>query len=40
MNQESFLSIRQVQKSFGPVTVVQEFNLDVAQGEFVSFLGP
>ncbi len=37
---EPFLSIRNVQKSFGTVTVVQDFSLDVAAGEFVSFLGP
>ena len=35
-----FLSIQQVRKSFGATTVVQEFDLDVNQGEFVSFLGP
>jgi putative spermidine/putrescine transport system ATP-binding protein len=37
---DSFLSVRQVRKVFGPTVVVQEFNLDVRQGEFVSFLGP
>ena len=37
---DSFLSIQHVNKSFGDVTVVQDFNLDVAPGEFVSFLGP
>ena len=37
---ESFLSIRSVRKSFGATTVVQDFNLDVAPGEFISFLGP
>ncbi|RST85836.1 ABC transporter ATP-binding protein [Aquibium carbonis] len=37
---DQFLSIRQVRKAFGPTVVVQEFNLDVKQGEFVSFLGP
>ena len=35
-----FLSIQKVRKSFGATTVVQEFDLDVNQGEFVSFLGP
>ncbi|MEO9341194.1 ABC transporter ATP-binding protein [Mesorhizobium sp. SB112] len=35
-----FLSIQGVQKSFGTTTVVQDFNLDVDAGEFVSFLGP
>ena len=37
---EPFLKIEHVRKSFGPTTVVQDFNLDVAAGEFVSFLGP
>ncbi|TKB79737.1 MAG: ATP-binding cassette domain-containing protein, partial [Mesorhizobium sp.] len=37
---EPFLSIQHVRKSFGPITVVQDFNLDVEPGEFVSFLGP
>jgi len=37
---EPFLSIRNIQKSFGSTTVVQDFNLDVEAGEFVSFLGP
>ena len=36
----SFLSIQRVKKSFGDLTVVQDFNLDVGTGEFVSFLGP
>jgi len=35
-----FLSIQHVKKSFGDVTVVQDFNLDAEPGEFVSFLGP
>ena len=37
---EPFLSIRQVRKDFGATTVVKDFSLDVAEGEFVSFLGP
>ncbi len=37
---ETFLSIRGVQKSYGPNVVVQDFNLDIGRGEFVSFLGP
>ena len=37
---EPFLSIQHVKKSFGDLTVVQDFNLDAAPGEFVSFLGP
>ena len=32
--------IQHVRKSFGTTTVVQDFNLDVEPGEFVSFLGP
>jgi putative spermidine/putrescine transport system ATP-binding protein len=37
---DPFLSIRQIRKSFGTTTVVEDFNLDVGRGEFVSFLGP
>ncbi|HEY4192967.1 MAG TPA: ABC transporter ATP-binding protein, partial [Mesorhizobium sp.] len=37
---EPFLSIQHVNKSYGSNTVVQDFNLDVQAGEFVSFLGP
>jgi putative spermidine/putrescine transport system ATP-binding protein len=37
---EPFLSIQNVRKSFGPMTVVRDFNLEVAPGEFVSLLGP
>jgi putative spermidine/putrescine transport system ATP-binding protein len=37
---DSFLSIQGVKKSFADLTVVQDFNLDVGAGEFVSFLGP
>ena len=37
---DSFLSIQRVKKSFGDATVVQDFNLDVGTGEFISFLGP
>jgi putative spermidine/putrescine transport system ATP-binding protein len=37
---EPFLKIEHVRKSFGPATVVQDFNLNIEPGEFVSFLGP
>ncbi len=36
----SFLSVRGVRKSFGPVTAVQDFSLEAERGEFVSLLGP
>ena len=36
----SFLTLRSVKKDFGANTVVQDFNLSVDKGEFVSFLGP
>jgi putative spermidine/putrescine transport system ATP-binding protein len=36
----SFLELDRVGKSFGPNTAVEEFNLAVNKGEFVSFLGP
>ncbi|MFU0505403.1 ABC transporter ATP-binding protein [Pseudaminobacter sp. NGMCC 1.201702] len=37
---ETFLSIQGVRKAFGATVVVKDFNLDVAPGEFISFLGP
>jgi len=37
---ETFLSIQNVRKAFGATTVVQDFNLNIDKGEFVSFLGP
>ncbi|MBB3975400.1 putative spermidine/putrescine transport system ATP-binding protein [Rhizobium azooxidifex] len=36
----SFLSLSHIQKSFGPVQVVSDFNMEIEKGEFVSFLGP
>ena len=37
----AFLTLTSVQKLFpGGVAAVEDFNLDVARGEFVSFLGP
>ncbi|KAB6716455.1 MULTISPECIES: ABC transporter ATP-binding protein [Roseobacteraceae] len=36
----SFLTLKNITKSFGPNTVVRDFDLNVASGEFVSFLGP
>ncbi|HNG94863.1 MAG TPA: spermidine/putrescine ABC transporter ATP-binding protein, partial [Acidobacteriota bacterium] len=35
----SYLSISQVTKQFGDTVVVDDFNLDIEKGEFVSFLG-
>src|SRR5262249_7532830 len=29
-----------LKKSFGPTTVVHDFNLNIEKGEFISFLGP
>ena len=34
------ISLQGVNKSFGNVTVVEDFNLDITKGEFVTFLGP
>jgi putative spermidine/putrescine transport system ATP-binding protein len=34
------LKLTNISKEFGGTIVVQDFNLDVQQGEFVSFLGP
>ncbi len=36
----AFLEIENLRKSFGPLTVVQQFDLAIQRGEFVSFLGP
>ncbi|PHP64776.1 spermidine/putrescine ABC transporter ATP-binding protein [Zhengella mangrovi] len=36
----TFLRIDHLEKSFGANRVVKDFNLDVAQGEFISLLGP
>ncbi|CAN7326286.1 ABC transporter ATP-binding protein [Pararhizobium sp. LjRoot235] len=36
----SFLKLTGIQKSFGPVQVVKDFDMAIEKGEFVSFLGP
>ncbi len=36
----SFLELTNINKLFGQVAAVQDFNLQVERGEFVSFLGP
>ncbi|MGC9448509.1 ABC transporter ATP-binding protein [Cereibacter johrii] len=36
----AFLEIARLEKSFGPLRVVRDFNLSVEQGEFISLLGP
>jgi putative spermidine/putrescine transport system ATP-binding protein len=36
----AFLEIENLRKSYGPQTVVQNFELAVERGEFISFLGP
>jgi len=36
----SFISFRNVSKRYGSVTVVDNLNLDIEKGEFVSLLGP
>lgn len=36
----SFLTLTNIQKSFGPVQVVHGFDMSIEKGEFVSFLGP
>lgn len=35
-----FLEIRGIRKQYGPVVAVQDVNLEVAKGEFMTFLGP
>ncbi|MBS29151.1 MAG: Fe3+/spermidine/putrescine ABC transporter ATP-binding protein [Alphaproteobacteria bacterium] len=39
-NPEIKVSIEHLYKSFGAETAVKDFNLDIAQGEFVTLLGP
>jgi multiple sugar transport system ATP-binding protein len=36
----SFLQLKQVEKNFGPVSVIKGIDLDVRQGEFIVFVGP
>ena len=36
----SYLSLSNITKQFGDSVVVDDFNLDIEKGEFVSFLGP
>ncbi len=36
----SFLTLTEINKTFGANTVVKSFDLDVKKGEFISFLGP
>lgn len=37
---EAFLSIRGLRKVYGPVTAIKNVTMDVAEGEFMTFLGP
>ena len=37
---QAYLSIRNIAKTYGAVTAVEDVSLDVAEGEFVTFLGP
>ncbi|MXN52844.1 ATP-binding cassette domain-containing protein [Shinella sp. AETb1-6] len=37
---QPFLSIRGIRKSYGPVTAVKNVSMDIAEGEFMTFLGP
>ena len=36
----SYIQIQSLEKRFGSVAAVQQFNLEVEQGEMVAFLGP
>ena len=37
---EAFLSIRGIRKVYGVVTAVKNVTMDIAEGEFMTFLGP
>jgi putative spermidine/putrescine transport system ATP-binding protein len=37
---QTFLSIRGIRKSYGSVTAVKNVSMDIAEGEFMTFLGP
>ena len=37
---QPFLSIQGIEKKYGAVTAVADVSLDIAEGEFVTFLGP
>jgi putative spermidine/putrescine transport system ATP-binding protein len=37
---QPFLSIRGIRKSYGPVIAVKNVSMDIAEGEFMTFLGP
>jgi putative spermidine/putrescine transport system ATP-binding protein len=36
----SFLVLKNICKNYGPITAVEDFNLEVEKGEFISLLGP
>ena len=40
MESDTIISLQHVHKEFDGVTVVEDFNLDVKRGEFVTILGP
>ena len=40
MEKNCIISLQGVSKAFDGVTVVENFNLDITKGEFVTFLGP
>lgn len=40
MTTDSFLNIRNIRKTYGSVIAVEDVTLDIAKGEFLTFLGP
>lgn len=40
MENANLIELKHVKKSFGAETVIEDFNLEIRRGEFVTFLGP
>ena len=40
MEEKNIIELRNIKKVFDDTVVVEDFNLEVKKGEFVTFLGP